>query len=223
MNALFRQTLRGSVVAAALVLACTPPSTPASGRAEPPPEPKAPSGKPSIVGTVSLLSTGKPPTTGGVVYLEDAPKKPGLADAATVDVYRKSFFPFIAVVTTGGTVTFGNREGLAHHVFSPDIDKWDTGFLQKDETAGRSFDKPGPVALLCNIHPEMLGYILVIPSSYYGKIGAEGEYVIADVPPGNYNATAWAPRLPTVTMPVTVGGGDAASLDFDLKPAAAGN
>ena len=105
----------------------------------------------------------RPPKGGGVVYLEDAPKQPGVAMTAEVDVHKKEFTPFIAVVTTGGTVTFGNKDALTHHVFSSDIDKWDTGYLRKNETALRKFDAPGPVALLCNIHPEMLGYLLVIP------------------------------------------------------------
>ena len=129
---------------------------------------KAPPAGPRIVGTVLLSSTGKAPT-GGVVYLEDAPRQPGMATTAAIDVDHKDFLPFIAVIATGGTVTFGNKDALTHHVFSPDLPGWDTGYLQKGDTARRTFDAPGPFALLCNIHPEMLGYVLVIPSTIFRK------------------------------------------------------
>jgi plastocyanin len=173
---------------------------------------------PRIVGTILLSSTGKAPA-GGVVYLEDAPRQPGVATTATVDVNRKEFSPFIAVVTTGGSVTFGNKDALTHHVFSPDVPGWDTGYLQKNEIAHRTFDSPGSYALLCNIHPEMLGYLLVIPSTYFGKMGADGGYVIANVPPGTFKATAWAPRMPTATQSVTVGPSGTVTANFELHPA----
>jgi plastocyanin len=167
---------------------------------------------------VLLSSSHGPPTSGGVVYLEDAPKQPGVAMSATVDVDHKVFSPLIAVITTGGTVTFGNKDALTHHVFSPDVAQWDTGYLRKDETAVRRFESPGAIALLCNIHPEMLGYVLVIPSTYFGKLAVDGGYVIASVPPGTYRATAWAPRMPPVTQSVTIGQAGMTTANFELPP-----
>jgi len=163
-----------------------------------------------------VSSTGKPPTGGGVVYLEDAAKQPRVATSANIDVYHKEFSPFISVITTGGTVTFGNKDALTHHVFSPDIPNWDTGYIKKGDTAGKTFDTTGAISLLCNIHPEMLGYLLVIPSTYFGKVGADGKYVIAHVPLGTYKATAWAPRIPTSTQAVTVGPTAAVTANFEL-------
>jgi hypothetical protein len=145
---------------------------------------------------------------------------PGVAIAATVDVDHKVFSPLITVITTGGTVTFHNKDALTHHVFSPNIAQWDTGYLRKNDTAARTFDSPGPVALLCNIHPEMIGYVLVSPSTYFGKLGADGKYVIQSVPPGTYKVTAWVPRAPTVTQSVTVEptGAGAVTANFDVRP-----
>jgi plastocyanin len=178
---------------------------------------------PRIVGTVLLASNGKPPAGGGVVYLEDAPKQPGVAMTAAIDVDHKEFSPFISVITTGGTVTFGNKDALSHHVFSPDIPQWDTGYLRKNDTARRTFDSSGVVALLCNIHPEMLGYLVVVPSTYFGKMGPNGAYAVANVPPGTYKATAWAPRLPTASHPVTVSATGPVTLNFELTAAGSSN
>ncbi len=173
---------------------------------------------PRIVGVVHVSATGKAPANGGVVFLEDAPKQPGVAMTAAINVDHKQFVPFISVITTGGTATFGNKDALTHHVFSPDVQNWDTGYLRQIETAARTFDAPGPVSLLCNIHPEMLGYLLVIPSSYFGTLGPSGEYAVADVPPGTYRVTAWSPRLPTATQSVTVAPTGVATANFELRP-----
>ena len=178
---------------------------------------------PRIVGVVHFSATGKAPTSGGVVFLEDALKQPGVAMSAAINVDHKQFSPFISVITTGGTATFGNKDALTHHVFSPDVQKWDTGYLKQNETAARTFDSPGAVSLLCNIHPEMLGYLLVIPSTYFGKFGADGRYAIANVPPGTYKVTVWVPRTPTATQSVTVGPAGATTANFELPPASATN
>src|SRR5579859_2792305 len=85
-----------------------------------------------IAGTVHLSSTHNPPVNGGVVYVDDAPKRPGVATTATIDVDHKVFTPLIAVITGGGTVTFRNKDALTHHVFSPDLTQWDTGYLRKN-------------------------------------------------------------------------------------------
>jgi plastocyanin len=183
----------------------------------------APLPSPSIVGVVFLSSTGKPPTGGGVVYLEDGPKQPGVATTATINVDHKEFTPFISVVTTGATVTFGNGDALAHHVFSPDVPKWDTGYLQKGQAVRQTFDSPAAIALLCNIHPEMLGYLLVVPTTYFGKLGADGKYAIANVPPGTYRVTAWAPRVPKGTQSVTVRPDGTVTTNFELRPDAPAN
>jgi plastocyanin len=221
---LYRRILRATraMAAAAAGVGCNPapaPASPVSGAqavVSPPPGP-------ALVGTVLVSSTGKAPAGGGVVYLEDAPKQPGVATTAAIDVFHKEFTPFISVITTGGKVTFGNKDALTHHVFSPDVQKWDTGYLQKNDTSGKTFDTPGPVALLCNIHPEMLGYLLVIPSSYFGKVGADGKYVISNPPPGTYRVTAWAPRLQPSTLSVTVDPTKPVTVNFELRPEGAAN
>jgi plastocyanin len=222
-----RQLARALIFSACSVatasLGCTPPPTAAAPANPAGASLKGPPGSPAIVGTVRIASTGQAPPGGGVVYLEDAPREPDVATAAAIDVYHKEFFPFISVITTGGAVTFGNRDALTHHVFSPDLPKWDTGYIRKDGTASKTFDKPGAITLLCNIHPEMIGYVLVVPSSYFGKLAPDGTYVIANVPAGTYRATAWVPRVPIATQPVTVSGTNAVTANFELGAATGAN
>ncbi len=89
------------------------------------------------------------------------------------------------------------------------------GTLAQNESRARVFKTPGTYSLLCNLHPGMLGYVVVTPSSYYAKADLQGHFTIKNVPPGTYKITAWAPRLPASTQAVTVKDGDA-TVTFDL-------
>ena len=70
------------------------------------------------------------------------------------------------------------------------------------------FKSPGTYSLLCNIHPNMLAYIEVVPSSYYAKADKDGKYAIKNVPAGSYKLGAWGPKLAPISQPVTVANGD---------------
>ena len=57
------------------------------------------------------------------------------------------------------------------------------------------FDKPGVVALGCNVHDWMVAYVLVVDTPYFAKTGANGRARIANVPAGPYRLRLWHPRL----------------------------
>lgn len=142
--------------------------------------------------------------TGAVVYIENAPKQPGVGMTALVDNHDMEFVPLISVVTVGGTVTFGNTDPLIHNVFSPDGEKWDLGSLPQNGSLAKKFDSPGAYTLLCNLHQNMVGYVVVSPSSYFARTTSDGQFAIAGVPAGTYKVTAWAPRLTPSSQEVTV-------------------
>jgi hypothetical protein len=53
----------------------------------------------------------------------------------------------------------------------------------------------GPVAIGCNIHDQMVGFIRVVDTQYAGKTDADGVVTIADVPSGAVTAKVWHPYL----------------------------
>ena len=62
----------------------------------------------------------------------------------------------------GATVSFPNRDKVRHHVYSfSAAKKFDLKLYGRDETRSVVFDKPGVVALGCNIHDVMSGFIVV--------------------------------------------------------------
>jgi plastocyanin len=166
-----------------------------------------------IHGTVT--TTPKVSAASAVIYLEDAPLLPTTKMSATIDNRTMTFSPFVSVVPVGGKVTFRNDDPFPHNVFSPDSGGFNIGMVAQHASSTRIFKKETSYALLCNLHPGMLGYLVVVPSGYFAKSDAHGAYALKDVPPGTYKITAWAPRTQPVTQSVVVKDGEI-SLDFEL-------
>jgi plastocyanin len=166
----------------------------------------APTPHANIVGTVT--TTPARAARSAVVYLEDAPVLPGPTMSASIDNRQMNFIPFVQVVAVGGRVAFTNSDPFPHNVFSPDNGRFDMGMVAPHGTGVHTFKTAGAYTLLCNLHPNMVGYVVVSPSSYFAKANAKGEFTIKDVPSGTYKITAWAPRLKPMTEAVTVKDGD---------------
>jgi plastocyanin len=157
-----------------------------------------------------------------VVYVEAVPGKTFPAPAKPLDVDQKSllFQPHILVAPVGATVEFLNSDKVQHNIFWPTISSnkklghnlgtWPTG-----EKRAFKFDTPGIVPLLCNVHPEMSGYVIVTPTPFYAESDEAGSFKIANVPDGSYTVTAWHEGFKSQSKPVTVAG--AATADFTLS------
>jgi plastocyanin len=131
-----------------------------------------------------------------------------------------SFQPHILVVPVGATVDFLNSDKVQHNIFWPSIsgDKKQThnmGTWPTGEVRPFKYDKPGVVPLLCNVHPEMGGYVIVVPTQYSAQTDASGAYKIDGLPPGQYTVTAWHEGMKTQSKPVTISGDS--TLDFALS------
>jgi plastocyanin len=169
----------------------------------------------NVVGTV----TTKPAALQGqaVVYLEDGPKEdvPSHLQSVTISNRQMNFIPYVAVVAAGGKAIFVNEDPFPHNVFSPDNEKFNMGNIPQNGAHARVFHNPGAYSLLCNLHPGMLGYLLVTPSTFAAKADGKGKFVMKHVPNGTYKISAWAPRQAPVTQSVTVADGDV-TVNFDL-------
>jgi len=165
---------------------------------------------------------GKVSPGNAVVYLESAS---GPAAATTekkpvMDQKGLLFQPHILAVQVGTTVEFLNSDKVQHNVFWPSIsgDKkksHNMGTWPQGEKRPFKFTDPGVVTLLCNVHPEMAGYIIVAPSPYFAETGADGSYTLANVPDGDYTITAWHEGKKIQSKKIGVKGDTAA--DFTLQ------
>jgi hypothetical protein len=74
-----------------------------------------------------------------------------------------------------------------------------------------------PIPVKCNIHPWMHAYIAVFKHPYFAVTDKDGGFDLKNLPPGTYTIKAWHEKLGTLTQKVTVGGGEAKTMDFVFK------
>ncbi len=73
------------------------------------------------------------------------------------------------------------------------------------------------IPVKCNVHPWMKGYIAVFKHPYFAVTDKNGSFDLKDLPPGTYTITAWQEKLGTQSQKITVGAGEAKSMDFTFK------
>jgi plastocyanin len=106
------------------------------------------------------------------------------------------FEPGVLIVPLGTDVSFPNRDRVRHHVysFSP-AKRFELKLYGRDESRSVRFDKPGVVALGCNIHDSMSGFVVVVDTPFAVKSDSSGRAVIAGLPSGPGTLSLWHPRL----------------------------
>ena len=157
------------------------------------------------------------------VYIDSIPGKtfPPPAQQAAMDQHHLAFVPHVLVVLKGTTVDFKNEDPVGHNVYWPAINRnrklaHNMGTWPQGISKPFTFNDLGDVPLLCNVHPEMSGYIIVVPTPYFALTDKDGSFTIKDVPPGKYTLKTWSEQAKPVTQAVTVGAG-AATVNLTVK------
>lgn len=175
----------------------------------------------SIKGKVSVQGLKSPENI--AVYVDAIPGKkfdpPG--DHASIDQRKMSFMPRVTVVVQGTTVDFVNSDSVGHNVYWPSVGgnkklAHNLGTWPKGDKKSFQFTDPGAASLLCNVHPEMSGFIVVTATPYFAVTDSDGAYEIKDVPPGTYTLKTWSEDGKVTTQSVTVTDGTA-NVDLTVK------
>lgn len=156
-----------------------------------------------------------------VIYIEkaDGNFKPS-ANNPRMDQKNLTFIPKILPVIVGSTVDFLNNDDVVHNVFSPDAcaGKFNLGSWKKGEVKSHKYDKLGcQSVILCNVHPEMEAYVIVLQNPYYAVTDKEGNYSIKNVPPGKYKIKIWNEKLKASDQEIIVPASGKLEVNFQLK------
>ena len=109
---------------------------------------------------------------------------------------KLAFHPFLTIIPVGADVSFPNLDSTKHHVYSfSAAKKFELKLFAKDQSRTVHFDKPGVVALGCNIHDQMSAFIVVTDSAWTARSDARGLVVFADAPNAPGRLTVWHPYL----------------------------
>ncbi|MDR4505959.1 MAG: carboxypeptidase regulatory-like domain-containing protein [Candidatus Scalindua sp.] len=173
----------------------------------------------AITGIVACKRVKHPDNV--VVYIEkigdktyDAPVEHGVLDQLNL-----TFVPHVVAVQKGTTIDFPNSDSVRHNVFTPpdccrqfNLGTYDVGVVKSV-----TFEETCDVPILCNVHAEMLGYVVVLDNPYFSVTEKDGVFKIENIPPGTYKLAAWHEKLQTVVKDVTVEAGKTVNVDFQLK------
>ena len=153
-----------------------------------------------IRGRVQLLAKGGKGAARGsdvrqaVVYFEPSspgPLRPPEAPFQMVTEH-KSFAPRLLVVPKGSRVRFPNQDPILHNVFSVSSpNQFDLGLYRQGPGKEKRFEDAGLVRVFCNVHHDMVAYVLVVATPYYVSPNAAGEFVLTGLPRGPGKLTVW--------------------------------
>ena len=140
-------------------------------------------------------------------------KSPGSPiECPIMDQINILFTPHVLPVLKGSVVDFPNSDTIRHNVFSPDpipgtSEKINLGTYKSGTTKTVEIPEVGEMALLCNVHSEMSGFIVSLNNPYFTLTDRKGDFTIENVPPGTYTLKTWHEKFASVSKEVNVASG----------------
>jgi plastocyanin len=146
------------------------------------------------------------------------------ANAPSVVLDQKGclYAPQILALQTGQKLVVKNSDPCIHNVHS--TSKAGNAEHNDVQMSGGpdltyTFDKPEMfMKFQCDVHPWMFAWVSLMDNPWYAVSGADGKFVIKDVPPGTYTIVADHRKLGEQTQTVTVADKDVtANFTFQVK------
>jgi plastocyanin len=167
--------------------------------------------------TGSIVSDIQKNKADNVVYLQDV-KGPVVPKKVTVEQHHLMFIPKVTTIPVGSTVVFTNHDKLYHNVFSvSEARKFNLDTFEHGKPKQVTFNKPGVVSVLCNVHSEMSAWIIVTANQYAAVSEGDGSFTISGVPAGTYKLSVWSEKhKPQGISTVSVEDGKTSHIDIKL-------
>ena len=115
------------------------------------------------------------------------------ASDTTVTIADFSFTPASITIHVGDTVTWTNH-GPSAHTATANNGSFNTGVLQKGQSASHTFNNAGTFSYICSIHPFMHGTVVVLANT------------TSTTPATTPTSTTPASTTPTTTTPASTTG-----------------
>ncbi|MGZ5006723.1 MAG: cupredoxin domain-containing protein [Methylobacter sp.] len=147
-----------------------------------------------------------------VVYLqpEDSAKSSQTQKIHLVSQKDTEFHSPLTVIAVGDKVQWGNDESkeIDHNIFSlSPLASFDLGLGERGAKLEQVFKNTGVVNYYCSVHKNMEGKIIVLPNRYYQVLDRPGDFLIDNLPEGNWtlNAVVLHLRYKAEPIKLTVG------------------
>ena len=178
-----------------------------------------------VHGTVKVLKrgffgrVGESDDRSGVVVYVTGYTEPAPRGEATLAQENQRFVPRLLPIVAGQSVSFPNRDRIYHNVFSvsPTL-SFDLGqYKASDPPRVQTFDKAGLVPVYCNIHPQMISYVIVLENRAFAVTKEDGSFELRGVRAGQVTLNAWLPGAARVTRELALAPGADVQVDLELS------
>ncbi len=169
-----------------------------------------------------FMITGESNTIANVIVritkgLPDGVEYPAPSEPVEVTQHGCRYAPHVFVARVGQPIRFTNPDGMQHNVHPmPKTNREvNRAMSATDREFTHTFLKPeDPFRIKCDVHAWMEAYCAVLAHPYFAVTGLDGAFTIADLPPGEYEISAWHEVLGVKTATVRVGDAEPATVDF---------
>jgi len=172
-----------------------------------------------VEGRVVLVRSGAPlpDASNAVVWIEGARGGGAVPAKGRMKSEQKKFSPRVLVVRRNATVDFPNADSIYHNAFSVSgQNRFDLGLYRSGASRETKFEDPGLVRVYCNIHPQMVGFVMVVDSDFAAVTGPDGSFRFDDVPPGSHIVKVWHEEAGESQTPMMVRDGSGQPLTIKL-------
>jgi hypothetical protein len=136
------------------------------------------------------------------VYLRKAPKSidPSLKASKTKDVVFDNkgcqYVPHAQIARTDQQLHFTSSDAVAHNIHTYTLSNPQQNFiLQANDQVGSKVDiktaETLPMAVKCDIHPWMNGWVLIADHPYAAVTDKDGKFKIEGLPEGEHSFRVW--------------------------------
>lgn len=155
-----------------------------------------------------------------VVSLADVQKgKRPILKNVMLDQKGCRYNPHVLLLPTNVEAMIVNDDGILHnfHTHSqknPPINKAQPKFkrIMKEK-----FTVPEIIKVTCDAHAWMLGWLVVTEHPYYAITDANGNFQIADIPPGEYVLSVWHETLNSTARKIRIHPTQVEKVDIELQ------
>jgi len=126
------------------------------------------------------------------------------------------YAPRVVGVRPGQKLVVKNSDGTFHNVNGQIAGKPLWNKPQQPKGPDLSLDAKASagdvIDIVCNVHPWMHAYAVVVDHPYFAVTGDDGTFEISGLQKGTYTLEAWHPTLGTKTLTVKIGAGAKATV-----------
>jgi hypothetical protein len=139
----------------------------------------------------------------------------------TLDQKGCMFVPRVIAIRNAQPLDVKNSDPVSHniHPMPKNNREWNEQQSPGSPDAEHKFARREVmIPVKCNVHSWMHAYIGIMEHPYFAVTGADGAFVLPNLPPGDYTVAVWHEKLGNQTKQIHVGPSENAAVDITYQP-----